>query len=84
MLTVTRQVLNNFIEALDYRTYRMGKKCWYFDWHEASSVAEYVKRLWSRFKETKLDEKDAMSILSFLKECKDACDSTRVRERGSE
>lgn len=80
VLTVIRPVLDSFREALDYRTYRLRKRSQHFNGHVASNVAKFVKRLRSQLKETEFDESDPISVLAFLKEFRDACDSIGVHE----
>lgn len=45
VLTVTRPVLDSFVEALDNLNSRMRKESQYINGHEPSNVAEFVKRL---------------------------------------
>lgn len=68
-------MLEDFVEALDYRTYRLRMKSQHFDGHLAAHVAKFVRRLQSQLNGTELDEGDSISILDFLKEFGDACDS---------
>lgn len=54
-LTVIKPVPDKFVEAFDYRTYRLRKKSQHFDGHVASNVANFVKWLQLQFTKTKLD-----------------------------
>lgn len=48
--------LANLAEALDYRTYRLGKRSQQFDVHDTLILAKVVKQFQSQLKEMEYDE----------------------------
>lgn len=50
LLTIIRSMLDCFIEALDYHTYRLRRESQHFDGYVVSNVAKFVKRVCSQLK----------------------------------
>lgn len=80
LLTTTRPLLDDFVEALDYWTYELRKNSQQFYGHVASNVAKVVKRLRSQLTETELDEEEPISILLFLSKFRDARNGVGVHK----
>lgn len=82
-IKVSRPMEESFAKAVSYRTYRLKDKSQWYNSKISSKVAKLAKKVRSQLKKTDFDEMDSISILAFLKEFCDACDSIGINERVS-
>lgn len=80
MWTTIRTVLDSFIKALDFQTYRLRRKTQHYDGHVASNVEKFVKRLRSQRKKAAFDESDPIPLLAFSKDFRNASDNIGVQD----
>lgn len=68
-------------EALDYRTYRPHKRSLRYNGKMATGMAKMAKRVESIMKPYRFNASNPVTVLSYLRQYKRACDSNEVLER---
>lgn len=79
-LKVWRQMQNSFANAIDYRKYNLKNNLHQDNLKIALRVSRLVSKLRSQLNEPDFNKMDPISILDFLKQIRDPCDSIAIHK----